>query len=57
MAIIFDHRDESEQIYTAKFLSSANRHGIAVRYETDRWSLPWRGGFICGHEALVQFVV
>jgi hypothetical protein len=36
MAIIFDHRDESEQIYTAKFLSSANRHGIAIRYETDR---------------------
>ncbi len=39
MAIVFDRRDESEQIYTAKFLSLATRHGVIIRYETDRAAL------------------
>jgi|GEM_PF-2893776 hypothetical protein len=39
MTIKFDRKDESEQIYTAKFLSLANRNGIPVRYETDRAKL------------------
>jgi hypothetical protein len=39
MTVKFDRKEESEQIYTAKFLSLANRHGIPVRYETDRAKL------------------
>lgn len=39
MTVKFDRKEESEQVYTAKFLSLANRHGIPVRYETDRAKL------------------
>src|SRR5947209_10811861 len=39
MTLLFDRRDESELVYTDKFLSIAHKHGISVRYATDRAAL------------------
>lgn len=35
----FDTRDESEQLYTAKFLVLSAKHGIGIRYALDRGAL------------------
>ena len=39
MGLKYDLKDEREQIYTDKFLSLADSHGISIRYTTDRAAL------------------
>lgn len=39
MALKFDIRDENELVYTDKFLAAAHRHGVSIRYTTDRAAL------------------
>lgn len=39
MTLKFDIKDENELVYTDKFLSAAHRHGISIRYTTDRAAL------------------
>lgn len=39
MGLIYDQRDEREQIYTEKFLSLAASHGISIKYTIDRAAL------------------
>jgi hypothetical protein len=39
MGLIYDLKDQREQIYTDKFLSLADSHGISIRYTTDRAAL------------------
>ena len=39
MTLKFDIKEENELVYTDKFLATAHRNGISIRYATDRAAL------------------